>query len=100
MKLKYDDFTEAFMSFLFTRQPYLPGGGEIGGYNPLYVSTEIRIKLNENGSGYIHALGEDSVTVDFLTMDHFRSQGMITPEQREQINKLTREKATKQIRNK
>jgi hypothetical protein len=97
--LKYSEFTEAFLIFLDRNCiPCLPGGGEIGRYNPEYIHTEIRVVLNESGGGYIHAIGRDSDTIDFRTMDHFRSQDMVTPEQREQINKLTCAKATKIVR--
>lgn len=96
---KYDDFTEAFISFLVMNTiPVLEGGGEIGGYNPSYIDCEIKIKLNAHGGGYIHLLGRDSQTVDFLTMDHFRSQDMITPTQRQQISDLTAARATKIVR--
>lgn len=99
-QLKYSEFSEAFLRFLIGNCiPYLEDGGKIGQYNPQYIATEIKIVLNQFGGGYIHALGRDSDTIDFKTMDHFRSQGMITPEQREQINNLTRDKATKAVRN-
>lgn len=98
-KLQFSEFTEAFIMFLIHHcTPYLPGGGEIGVYNPKYIHSEIRIVLNEFGGGYIHLLGQDSKTMEFRTMDHFRSQGMITPEQREKIDALTCAKATKLVR--
>lgn len=94
----YSDFTEAFLIFLTQHcVPYLEGGGTIGGYNPSYANSDIRIVLRENGSGHITLLGDDS-QVQFKTIDHYRSQGMITPEQQERINQLTSQKATKQVR--
>lgn len=96
--LAYDDFTEAFLIFLQVNcVPVLCGGGEVGGYNPSFIDSEIRIKLTERGSGYIHLIGQDSQTVDFHTMDHFRSQDMITPQQREKISELTSARATKTV---
>lgn len=97
--LTYDDFTEAFLTFIQHHcVPVLCGGGEIGGNEPPYIGQEIRIVMNDRGSGYIHLLGQDSETINFKTLDHFRSQDMITPTQRKQISDLTAARATKIVR--
>lgn len=97
MKLQFSEFTEAFLTFLMGNCIAYTTG-DIGKFEPPYIDSEIRIVLNKFGGGYIHLIGQDSDTVDFRTMDHYRSQGMITPEQRETINQLTQAKATKIVR--
>lgn len=99
MKLQYSEFTEAFLTFLIGNCIGYTTG-DVGRFEPPYIDCEIRIKLDKFGGGYIHLLGQDSDTIEFRTMDHYRSQGMITPEQRETIDELTQAKANKIIRQK
>lgn len=69
----FADFDDAFAHFLRVNcAAALPGGGEIGGDNAPYIDCEIRIVLNISGGGYIHLLGRDCETVDFLTMNHYK----------------------------
>lgn len=74
MKQKmFADFDDAFAYFLSVNcAAVLQGGGEVGGYNPPFIDCEIRIALNFTGGGYIHLLGRDCETVDFLTMNHYK----------------------------
>ena len=96
--LDYSEFYEAFLAFLERNcVPFYDCSG-VGKNEPPFAYSEIRIVLNENGSGLIHLLGKDSDTIEFRTMDHFRSQGMITPEQRKKIDQMTDAKSTKIVR--
>lgn len=37
-----------------------------------YAECEIRIVLNKLGGGYIHKLNENSDTLEFITMNHYK----------------------------
>lgn len=74
----YADFTEAFFVFL-QMNCVAATDGEIGSNQLPYIGCEIRIVLNPFGGGYIHLLGQDSHTVDFATMDHYKSTGTPKP---------------------
>lgn len=73
MEKPFADFTDAITKFIEGLRIAYPQDSSIFGNDMKpYRDCEIRIKLNENGSGYIHLLGEDSHTIDFRTMDHYR----------------------------
>lgn len=65
--LKYETFSEA-MGIFITRH-CVPATMDWNPHDPEYIQSEIRIVLNENGSGYIHLLGQDSETIDFKKME-------------------------------
>lgn len=77
-KKVYADFSDAFEHFLISNVK-VATFGEIGKDELPYKRCEIVIKLNERGGGIIHLLGEDSDTVDFFSMDHYKLTGTPKP---------------------
>ena len=66
-KLQYKSFEEAFQIFIDRHcVPAVTMG--FGTEDSPYVASEIRIVLNNSGSGYIHLLGQDSETIDFVRL--------------------------------
>jgi hypothetical protein len=62
--LRYKSFEEAFQ--IFIDRHCVPATTMEWGANEMpYISSEIRIVLNESGGGYIHLLGKDSETIEF-----------------------------------
>jgi len=76
----YADFDDAFTRFLIGNcariSTHLPIGEDVFPY----LEKEICIHLNAHGGGYIRLLNEDSETIDFLTMNHYKLTNTPKPE--------------------
>jgi hypothetical protein len=65
-KLQYKSFDEAFQ--IFIDRHCVPATMGWGANDPPFIDSEIRIVLNDSGGGYIHLLGQDSETIDFVRL--------------------------------
>ena len=74
---QFADFSDALSHFLQTNCVQIKLDEEIN--DESFIECDIRIHLNTRGGGYIHLLNQDSDTIDFRTMDHYRSTNTPKP---------------------
>lgn len=59
----FESFNDAFAAFI--ARNCVPATTTWDPHEPPYISCEIRIALQANGSGYMHLHGQDSETFNF-----------------------------------
>lgn len=65
----FADFSDAMNHFILSNCATAIVGME---EQPGFSECDVKIHIYRNGSGYIHLLGQDSDTIDFVTMDHYK----------------------------
>lgn len=76
-KKRYADFDDAFLVFL--SRNCVPATTDWDVHELPYIQCDIKITMNSSGGGYIHLLGQDSDTIDFATMNHYKLTGTPKP---------------------